>query len=130
MTLKPKKQYSFSTIAPGVLGASYTALKLRSIVDYEDAVKRRNIVQLQAAVYPNLYDTETKLEDYTFYVFSLPNNEELILAEQWIAPDSLQETTTQRCEISIPDITDEQIKTLKSVIGALGLRHTLTIQHS
>ena len=123
------KYYTFRTIAPGVLGAEYNNVKLASVLDYTDALKKRNVIQIQAAVYPYITDTTVKIEDYSFYVFRGDSGEDIVLAGPWIDPSSVVETTTQNATIVITDTDNNSVNTLKSLMNALGMQYTVTIEN-
>ncbi len=113
--------YSFTTLAPGVLGASYTNAKVIGIVNYSVAVSITNVDYLQKVVYPLLpAGSPSNYEDYNYIIFSTSNNSKLVLAEAWINQNSINLVTGTQIDISIFNTSLSQVSALQKQLSAMG----------
>ena len=114
--------YSFTTLAPGVLGASYTNAKVLGIVDYNVAVSITNVNYLQKVVYPLLpAGSPSNYEDYNYIIFSTSNNSKLVLATTWINENSIQLITGTNITVNIANGSLSIIPLLQQQLTAMGL---------
>lgn len=122
MNLNVKNQYSFSTRAPGILGASYKNLKLVSIMTYDLANSLINVQAYHANVYPALpQGTQDNPESYTYFLFKTEQNTNVVMADVWIDEQTLSEQGSQTLIIEIPNITNTEIFRVSNILNTMGI---------
>ena len=84
MLLNIGNRYSFSTKAPGILGARYERAKLSGSVDYTTANTFINVESLHRSVLPMLVGTPVIPRSFTYYIFILESGETKVFADRWI----------------------------------------------
>jgi hypothetical protein len=128
VVLERNRYYNFSTISP-IIGAEYNRMLLDSILSYRSAIKYINVKQTQAALYPSIECKDMPEEEYNYYLFR-NGDDEVVLADAWIITDSIVEVKLQSAFITIDEIDNESLVTVRSVLTALGLYFTLTTQNT
>ncbi len=119
------KHYNLSVYAGPVLGSSYTNAKLLSILDYSIALKFDNVELRQKQVRPYLpQGTPTDHTKYTYYLFSY-KDKTIVLAEEWIVPASIQETTGVNYSLTLNNITPTMFGIVRDQLRVLGVTYTV-----
>lgn len=120
-TLVINNHYNFSLYANSVLGSSYKGFRLSSILDYNVAVKFGNIDLLHRQVYPYLPPgTPKDHTKYTYFLFQ-SDNKQLVVAQEWIIPSSIEQTVGRDYTITIRNSTDTQVAIVRDQLRLLGL---------
>ncbi len=120
-TLVINNHYNFSLYANSVLGSSYKGFRLSSILDYNVAVKFGNIDLLHRQVYPYLPPgTPKDHTKYTYFLFQ-SDNKQLVVAQEWIIPSSIEQTVGRDYTITIRNSTDAQVAIVRDQLRLLGL---------
>ena len=120
-TLVINNHYNFSLYANSVLGSSYKGFRLSSILDYNVAVKFGNIDLLHRQVYPYLPPgTPKDHTKYTYFLFQ-SDNKQLVVAQEWIIPSSIEQTVGRDYTITIRNSTDTQVAIVRDKLRLLGL---------
>jgi hypothetical protein len=103
--------YSFSTLAPSILGASYSSVRLVSIMDYASAVQNKNVELLQKQVEPYLLPgTPTDVKKYQFYKFQTraavgPTPAEyIVVADEWVTTEGFVAVTSVDAVVRINNV--------------------------
>lgn len=114
--------YSFTTLAPGVLGSGYQNAEVLGIVGYQIALTITDIVNLQRMVAPLLPPgSPLSYQDYQYIVFSINNNSSrLVLADAWINTSSILLTGGQTITAVIQNVTLSDIAIIQKELTALG----------
>ena len=120
-TLVINNHYNFSLYANSVLGSSYKGFRLSSILDYNVAVKFGNIDLLHRQVYPYLPPgTPKDHTKYTYFLFQ-SDNKQLVVAQEWIIPSSIEQTVGRDYTITIRNSTDAKVAIVRDQLRLLGL---------
>lgn len=120
-TLTINNHYNFSLYANGVLGSSYRGLRLSSILDYSIAVKFGNIHLLHKQVYPYLPPgTPKDNTKYTYFLFQ-DGDKQIVIAEEWIIPSSIEQTVGKDYTIVLKNTTSERVAIIRDQLRLLGV---------
>lgn len=120
MILKLNRRYTFSTVAPTMLGAEYKNVKVKALLDSNEAIKHRDITTLHnnmKAIVPTL----PQLNDCTFVLFETTNNEKLLLALEYIDIYSIVEVATTNIRVDIPNSDSDTISLIRNRLLELGI---------
>ena len=119
MNVQLNKRYNFITIAPAILGASFTNMKAISIMTYKEALKKADITTTHKQVEKSL-PQELRVTDLTYVLFEDMNGKELVMPLEYIVKDSLVPVTTLTILVELPDRNTEDIATLSLALTELG----------
>ena len=111
MNVQLNKRYNFITIAPAILGASFTNMKAISIMTYKEALKKADITTTHKQVEKSL-PQELRVTDLTYVLFEDMNGKELVMPLEYMVKDSLVPVTTLTILVELPDRNTEDIATL------------------
>lgn len=115
------KHYNFSLYANRSIGTGYTSAKLVSILDYANALKFSNIELIHKQVFPYLpTGTSSDHTLYTYYLFKV-NNKDVIIADPWIIPASVVETLGVNYTLTLENISQPQLVTIRDQLRLLGI---------
>lgn len=121
LNLTINNHYNFSLYANSVLGSSYKGLRLSSILDYSVAVKFGNISLLHKQVYPYLPPgTPKDLTKYTYFLFK-DGDKQIVIAEEWIIPSSVEQTVGKDYTIVLKNTTTEKVAIIRDQLRLLGI---------
>lgn len=125
-TLNISRYYNLSVFANSVLGSSYRGAKLVSILDYSTAVKFASIDLINKQVYP--YLPPGTLKDHTKYTYYLFKHQgkDIILADCWIVPGSVEESEGVNYTLTLSNITDRELSTIRDQLRLLGITFEIT----
>ena len=118
VTIEVNKVYSFDTIAPFILGASFKNAKVISILSYSDAIKQQNVnnnFTTLSNMYPTAF-TGTSIETSIFYKMVLPSGQEIILASQYINYMTLELAVSKSIRIDISDISNTDVDLIRQLL--------------
>ena len=120
-TLSINKLYKFYTYAPSILGASFDKAKLVAILDYNSAIKHKNVEFLQKQVYPFLpASTPRNVKDYVFYKFQTESDSNIIMANYWLIDESTVEITTLNLNVNVLNVSTQDISVIREQLRLLG----------
>lgn len=119
MNVQLNKRYNFITIAPAILGASFTNMKAISIMTYKEALKKADITTTHKQVEKSL-PQELRVTDLTYVLFEDMNGKELVIPLEYMVKDSLVPVTTLTILVELPDRNTEDIATLSLALTELG----------
>ena len=123
MNVQLNKRYNFITIAPAILGASFTNMKAISIMTYKEALKKADITTTHKQVEKSL-PQELRVTDLTYVLFEDMNGKELVMPLEYMVKDSLVPVTTLTILVELPDRNTEDIATLSLALTELGFFNT------
>ena len=121
MSLSINNHYNFSLYANSVLGSSYKGLRLSSILDYSTAVKFGNIDLLQKQIYPYLPPGTPKDATKYSYLLFQKDDKPFVVAEEWIIPNSIEQTTGKDYTIVLRNTTVDKVAIVRDQLRLLGL---------
>jgi hypothetical protein len=110
--------YSFTTLAPTVLGSDYKDMRVKSLMSVGEAIKYKDVVTLHS----NLKNT-VNLPDIgvcTFILFKNINNEEVVLAYEWLDPNSINKTVTTNIKVELFNTSNDNIAVINMRLKELG----------
>jgi len=131
LNLQINKMYNFNLYAPSVLGASYRNAKLIGILDYNSALKIKNIEQLHRQVYPYLpAGVINNPRNYTYYHFRYEQSgsyRDLIIANPWFIEPSVTEVNSFNILISVNNVDLNDVEIIRNQLRLLGYNFTFDI---
>lgn len=121
MNLLLNKVYTFSTLAPSVLGATFSNVKVEGIVTYSEAIKNIPVDSMHANIYPLLpAGTPANYKDYIFVVIRSAANIKTTLAYPWIDEQSVRLVTKTSLQYNIVDAGEEDKVKIDKFLKSLG----------
>lgn len=120
MTFELKKSYNFSTLAPTLLGNQYKNMKVKAILTSGNALIYKDIATLHQQVKSSIAGLPDSITDLTYILFENTNNEEMVLALEYIDSGSITEVSSLNIRIEIGDCTVEDISVLRTRLQELG----------
>jgi hypothetical protein len=120
-SLTINRHYNLSLYPNSVLGNIFNNIKLVSILDYTTALKFSNVELLQTQIRPYLPPgTNLNHHDYTYYLFSY-KDKQIVIADAWIIPTSIEETSGSSYTIRLNNITNTQLAIVRDQLRLLGI---------
>ncbi|EPU3828933.1 phage DNA polymerase-associated SH3 family protein [Campylobacter coli] len=114
------KTYKFETLAPSILGASYTNMKLlevkvgKQVTEYDIATRHKHL----RPTIPNLPVDPSNMLFYKFQ--DLNSKQYIVMPMEYIHTDSIEEIQTNNLQIRIPNITTDDIEIIRQTLAELG----------
>lgn len=118
--LKIDNIYKFNTLAPAVLGASYTDMKFLGKVSSKVAKRSRDIATLHNNLLSTIANLPLSVHDLNFLIFESADGEEIVLAAEYIDTYTLIPTETTNIRIEIYNVTDVDLSNLKLRLAEIG----------
>jgi len=116
-----KKTYKFDTLAPSILGASYSNVKVIGIITAAEAKKYRDIHTLHNTVSPVISGLPAVVNDLTYILFKkIEGDEEFVLAKEYIDIFTIQLVTTTNLRITMENITTDTASVISARLKELG----------
>ncbi len=120
--------YTFNTIAPAILQATYSDAKLIAKGDYDLAISYANINALHSNIYPLLINTPSGTsiypndpKAYEYYIFKLPSNLKIALQSAWIVADTIQLVTGLYLTVTVNNLGSyNDVTRILNAIALLG----------
>ena len=121
MQLTINSYYSFLTRAPGILGATYSNMRLVSVMTYDLARNFIDINAMHANIYPTLPSGfPDNPQGYTYYMFKTENGENAVFADIWIDTGSITEKSSQSIMVEINKISNSDITRIQTTLTSMG----------
>lgn len=117
---KIKGIFNFTTKAPAILGNSFTNMRVKGIMDFEEGVKYRDIATLHSTVKPTIGGIADDVKDLTFILFETLDGEDVLLAKEYINADSVAQVQSVNIRAEINNVTTEDISIIKTKLQELG----------
>lgn len=124
--------YSFSTLAPSILGAQYSNVRLVAIMDYNLAVQQKNVELLQRQVAPYLLPgSPTDVKKFTFYKFQINTTDFVVVCNHWVTQDGFVASNSVDAVVRIFNIDETQDTAIvREQLRLLGYTFTIeTVNH-
>ncbi len=113
--------YTFNTLSPSILGAVFTNVKLIGVMDYNSAMKIRNVNVPYRAIYPTLpLGTVNDPTANLYYQFETLSGTTELLAEQWIDVPTIVQVTTVNFRVTLNDVSLQDMNTVRDVLYGMG----------
>jgi len=114
------KVYNFNTLAPNILGASFTNMKVKGIMTATEAMKYRDIYTLHNNLLTTISGLPTNINDLTFVLFSNLDGTDLVLANEYIDTFTVVVVNTTNIRIDVLNTTTNDISILRTRLLELG----------
>lgn len=125
MNYKVNGTYDFSVYANSVLGATYKNAVLQAELNYDVAVKFDNIEAKQRNVAGKLpKGTPTNYKEFKYLLFKV-DGQDVVVAEHWIVPDSVNLSGSKSATITIQNASDRDIILIRDQLRLLGLNFSI-----
>lgn len=115
-----RKTYNFNTAAPTILGEKYSLMKVKSIMDYSEAVSYHDIVTEFETLKPIIPTLPDSVIDLTFILFEDINKETKLLALEYINDATIQEVKAIDIRVEILGVSTQDINIIKNRLVELG----------
>ena len=115
-----KKTYNFNTLAPAVLGEKYTLMKVKSIMDYSEAVLQKDITTEYETLKPIILTLPDNVMDLTFILFEDMNKELKLVALEYINLTTIVEVKAVDIRIDVLGVSTSDINIIKTRLIELG----------
>lgn len=123
-------KYSFTTIAPTILQANYTSVKLAaSSINFDIAVKvgSINLLAQWRQVYPLLPEGTPDTPDaVNWMIFVMPDGQNVVLAEPWIDGASVTPVEFRQYDIAVTESNPAQMQRIRDFLNIIGARYQIT----
>ncbi len=128
LNLEVGNTYTFNTIAPAILQATYTNAVLIAKGNYTLATSYSNVNALHINIYPVLINQPNGTsiypnnpQAYEYYVFQLPSNLIVVLQSSWIIGNSIQLVTGLTLTINVNNLGGySDVTRILNAISTLG----------
>lgn len=123
MNFQLGKYYSFTTVAAVLLGLRFTAVKLTSIMEYDDALTLKPLQELWRQVFPLL--PEGTVDDprlATWLKFQDSQGNVTILADAWLVPGSVELGGGMTVTYQITNLSQADHATIMNCLTLMGYR--------
>lgn len=118
---KLKNIYNFTTLAPGVLGNTYSNMKVVGMMSHTEAIKYRDVLTLHETVKPLITGLSDSVTDLNYILFvNMISQEELLLAEEYINPSSVKTVENISINVAFSNVTTEDLAVIRNAIAELG----------
>lgn len=118
------KHYDLQTISASVLGLNIKNLKLKKIINFVDAVKEdSSLLFLNENVYGSISQLPVPSPyEMTFYVFEDANSKDVLLAKEWIIPNSMVLVNIiNTLTIIVSDVTPDDSLMIQEMLRNIGI---------
>lgn len=115
-----KNRYNFTTLASSILGSNYKNMKVVSIMSGSEAVKYRNVQNVNASVVNIIDGLSTDINDLTFVLFE-GDGVTVVLAQEWIDESSIEEVSTVTLRVTINTTSGEEASIVSNLLRGAGL---------
>lgn len=120
--------YNFSTLAPAILGATYTNMKVIGILTMDEAIKYYDVVTRHEALKGIIPGLPVTPNNMTFILFQNAAGDKIVLAQNYIDPNTIVAVTTLNLQIDIfnvPSTTEAQVTQALKELGITNFRVTV-----
>jgi len=118
------KRYNFTTIAPITLSQFYKNMKvIAANMNFKVAVKFSDVITTRQKI---IRETGKNLLDphiVSYTMFENEAGETVILADDWIDPNSIVLVETVDLTIKLPNVTTDDMIKIKNILSALGYKN-------
>lgn len=112
------KKYTFSTLAPAILGATIKNAELVSIVNFDNVIKYNNFISnTYANILPVLSEgTPTDPKSSVYYIFKTESGADLAISQYWVDEESIQVVESINFKVTVTDASIEDMTTVRNLL--------------
>lgn len=120
MDFKINRKYNYNTIAPNILGSSYSNMTLIGIMSFSEASKEYDILSIHSSIRNQTANINVPVNasDCTYLKFKSPGGDFKIIAQEYITSSEEVESTT--LTITVKNYTSSDYIVLKNALEGLG----------
>ena len=113
--------YTFNTLAPAILGASFNNVTVLAILNYKVASNYINIEANHVNIYPYLpVGTVNDPKTYQYILIRTQTGEETVLALPWINTDTVEQINNQVVTVTVNNATVADTVKIRDSLILLG----------
>jgi len=120
MAFELNKIYTFDTLAPAILGSTFTNMKVKGIMAATEAMKYVDVYTLHNNLLNSITGLPANVNDNTFLLLENPDGVTTVLAVEYIDPLNITLVTTTNIRIDVLNTTVSDIAILKTRLLELG----------
>lgn len=123
MAFSINKSYTFTTLAPAILGGVYNTVKVKSMMSATEAVKYRDIHTLHTSVKSLIQGVPSSVNDLTYILFEAndANKAKTLLALEYIDPFTIKEVTSITINIKVSNAQTTDISLIRASLLEIGI---------
>lgn len=115
------KSYNFETYAPELLGSGFKSAVVTAIMDYNTALKERDITGIHQTVYGYLPSGTPESPSATVYIrLKLPSGTYTVLGYSWIKAETIEEVASATINVAIYGVAAEDTERVRNIIALAG----------
>lgn len=111
--------YNFVTLAPTILGGSYSLVKVKAIMSVDEASKYADVRSIHSTLQSQI-DSLPDINSCTFLLFENQDKHTTVLANEWIDQQSINVVDKVSVKVILPDINSEDIPLIRNQFLELG----------
>lgn len=115
-----KKTYTFNTLAPAVLGEKYQVMRVRSIMDYDNALLKKDVTTEFQTLKPLIPSLPDNVRDLTFILFEDINGSDILFALEYINATTIKEVSAIDIRVEIRGVSSEDLSIIKTKLTEMG----------
>lgn len=112
--------YNFSTLAPTILGNSFTNQKVIGILTAKQAYKIKDVYTLHNSLVGVIPNLPASADDCTFILFEDSLGNEIVMANEYIDQNSISSISTVNIRIDILNAVTSDIPIIRTRLLELG----------
>ncbi len=115
------KSYNFETWAPSLIGAQYKAALVMAIMDYNTAIKERDVTAAHKSIYGYLPPGTPNDAAATPYIrIKLPSGIVTILALTWIKENTIELVDSGQIHVTVSDVAPSDVTKIRDQLVLAG----------
>ena len=122
---QPRQKYSFETYAPQLLGNEFKAVTVRTVMDYQDAIKEEDVFALHKQVLGYISDpTVTVPADFkklTYLKLITSIGKTRIIAAEWIIEDTIQSVNLVDIDVKVFRTDPSKVAIIREALAQNGI---------
>ena len=121
MAFELDKVYNFTTLAPSILGGSYTTQKVIGIIKAKQAKQYRDIYTLHEQLIGVIPSLPANINDLTYILLEDSLGELMVIANEYVDLFSIFLVTTVNIRVEIPDTNTATLNVIRTRLAELGI---------
>jgi len=123
MAFSINKSYTFTTLAPAILGGVFNTVKVKSMMSATEAVKYRDIHTLHASVKSLITGVPNSVNDLTYILFEAndANKTNTLLALEYIDPFTVTEVITTTIDVRVFNAQTTDVALIRAALLEVGI---------
>jgi len=120
MNFEIGNKYNFTTKSTTVLSQTYKNMEVIALLKFNVALKFEDVVTLYENINTELNTTVGDPQTATYVLFKNSNGDEIVLSLDWINMDSIELVESVKYNVTIGNITSNDIPIIKNVLTSMG----------